>query len=126
MTYNPILADRWTCGKMMKYLEDRIPVDACQILGTLRDQLQSEKPNSRPPLKKILDAYRRDREGRMTRPKAEADACAASVRLLVRHSIYVCVSKLNASKCMYHDSDNNTFKLSTCQHVSYRIKVKLT
>jgi serine/threonine protein kinase len=76
MTYSPILADRWACGRMMEYLEvleDRRG-DSRQY-GVLQ-KLMSERPRSRPPLKDALDVYGRPRVKRM----AEAETSGGEMQ----------------------------------------------
>jgi len=89
MTYSPILADRWACGQMMYYLEKRVPGGGdgsrYRVQEMHADQLMSDDPRSRPSLKDVLDAYRRDRLKRI----AEAEK-SDGMQKRARVSPYVC------------------------------------
>ncbi len=65
LAYSPILADRWACGQMVKYLEKAVAGGGAGSCGqvSLKDQLTSSDPGARPPVKEVLDSYRVSTKG---------------------------------------------------------------
>jgi len=57
LAYSPILADRWACGQMVKYLE-KVVAGGSQIQETLKDRLTSSDPRARPSVKDVLDSIK--------------------------------------------------------------------
>jgi serine/threonine protein kinase len=76
MTYSPILADRWACGRMVHYLGKLLAGggDGSQgrIQEMLKDRFTSADPRARPAVKEVLDTYRVSTKGGVKRiAKAE-------------------------------------------------------
>jgi serine/threonine protein kinase len=63
LTYSPVLADRWACGKMMFYLGTLLPGSGDgsrhRVQERLRDQLTNDDPESRPSLEEVVGAHRK-------------------------------------------------------------------
>src|SRR6266436_1366638 len=70
MTYSPILADRWACGRMVYHLKklllggnDASRVRMQEEVEVFTDRLMSSDPRARPSVKEVLDAYRANAKG---------------------------------------------------------------
>jgi hypothetical protein len=55
MTYSPILADRWSCGRVLQHIRKFHPTGDISMYLSIQDQLLSPDPSSRPSLHKVLD-----------------------------------------------------------------------
>lgn len=56
--YSAILADRWSCGKVLLYFADFLPAGCASIFGPTCAGLISLDPSKRPPLSTVLQALR--------------------------------------------------------------------
>ena len=54
-TYSPILADRWSCGRVLQHIRKLRPKDDASMLWSIQDQLLCPEPSNRPPLSEVLD-----------------------------------------------------------------------
>jgi serine/threonine protein kinase len=101
MKYSAILADRWACGRMVCYLQERVP-PGCDTTNWTRDAIQerirsllmSDDPRSRRPLKNVLEAYRRGSVKRIAAKAEEGEETRKRARASV--SLYVCHRLLRA------------------------------
>jgi serine/threonine protein kinase len=107
MTYSPILADRWACGRMVHYLEKLLAGGGDgsqgQIQEMLKDRLMSADPRARPAVKEVLDAYRVSTKGGVKRiAKAEeSDGTLKRARVnpcVCRYSL-CCERLLTCAQC---------------------------
>ena len=91
MTYSPIRADRWACGKLVQYLEQLAGVgdgSQGQIPETLIYHLMNADPRARPAVKQVLDAYRVSTKGGVKRV-AKAEETDGTLKR-ARMNSYVC------------------------------------
>ena len=58
MKYSTILADRWSCRRMILYIAQPHPVNDTSVFASTYSKLLSSDPSSRPPLGKVLDSLR--------------------------------------------------------------------
>ena len=54
-TYSPILADRWSCGRVLQHIRKFRPTNDASMFRSVQDQLLSQVPSDRPPLGQVLD-----------------------------------------------------------------------
>ncbi|KAH9020353.1 kinase-like domain-containing protein [Lactarius pseudohatsudake] len=52
--YSAVLADRWSCGQVLKYFASFLPVGSASVLGSTCARLLSWDPRKRPPLREVL------------------------------------------------------------------------
>lgn len=57
MSYSPIRADRWSCGRMIEHMRTFHSIDDT-VVQLVQNELLSSNPKTRPPLSKILDRLR--------------------------------------------------------------------
>jgi serine/threonine protein kinase len=95
MTYSPILADRWACGRMMRHLEvlEKRPRGGgdsrrCGII----EKLMSENPKSRPSLKDALDGYGRRWAKRIAEAEKSGGGMQKKPRMMyVSHHLHISI-----------------------------------
>ncbi|KAH8999746.1 kinase-like domain-containing protein [Lactarius akahatsu] len=56
--YSAILADRWSCGKVLKYFVDSLPIGSASAFEPICTRLLSSVPGERPSLSAVLQVLR--------------------------------------------------------------------
>jgi len=56
--YSAILADRWSCGKVLKYFADSLPIGSASASESICIRLLSSVPGERPSLSAVLQVLR--------------------------------------------------------------------
>lgn len=56
MTYSPILADRWSCGQVLRHIRSFHIIDDISAYLSAQSQLLSHDPSARPPLSQVLNS----------------------------------------------------------------------
>ncbi|KAH9043912.1 hypothetical protein EDB85DRAFT_1885418 [Lactarius pseudohatsudake] len=56
--YSAILADRWSCGKVLKYFADSLPIGSTSTFEPICTRLLSSVPRERPSLSAVLQVLR--------------------------------------------------------------------
>jgi len=57
MTYSPILADRWSCGQVLRHIRSFHIIDDISAYLSAQSQLLSHDPSARPPLSQVLNSF---------------------------------------------------------------------
>ena len=68
MRYSPILADRWSCGRVLRHIRDFHPIDDTSAFVSLQEELLSPNPSARPSLDQV------QRKFHATRPEKRYNA----------------------------------------------------
>jgi serine/threonine protein kinase len=50
MRYSPILADRWSCGRVLRHIRDFHPINDTSVFVSVQEELLSPVPSARPSL----------------------------------------------------------------------------
>ncbi|KAH9014864.1 kinase-like domain-containing protein [Lactarius hengduanensis] len=79
--YSAVLADRWSCGQVLKYFASFLPVGSASILGSTCAGLLSWDPRKRPPLREVLRNLRGMSAGKRSGDGSEANVVRKRLRV---------------------------------------------
>ncbi|KAH8982979.1 kinase-like domain-containing protein [Lactarius hatsudake] len=81
--YSAILADRWSCGQVLKYFASFLPVGSASVLEFTCAGLLSLDPRKRPPLREVLwNLQGTTRAGKRSHDGSEANVVQKRLRVL--------------------------------------------
>ena len=82
MKYSALLADRWSCGQVLKYFASFLPAGSTSVLGFTYAGLLSADPRKRPPLREVLRSLQGTSAKRRSGDGSEAIVAQKRFRML--------------------------------------------
>ena len=98
MRYSPILADRWSCGRVLRHIRDFHPINDTSVFASVQEELLSPVPSARPSLEHVHCRFHATRSSPAKR--CDADSAFVSQKRLRSAGWYVYSFYLVASVYM--------------------------